>query len=381
MELEILKAEEEEEKLSTQFKTEPPVEIFFEPENSSRYKDEEMSQVKANRPEKYSNEFKFEAAQRVQNPLSVCGNNLSRNSELKVHMDGVQEKENSNVPRTRKINVKSFKEEVTDDHSYARTYNPYKELSSATPETDLGLDRNNVETENIGGFLPANREVLDQNALVDNKEEVKEEIDETNFVEEVQLLEAEELNDVLNQENVEMKKEYKNIEIYKETDQYVPENNDIEVGQTYASKEDVLNKVQLFSDSNFSPLVLHSSSANRKARLSYKCPYGLFKKSTSTGKRKMKQNRYVGCPVIVNFCQRVNGMFVVTKAELEHKGHDVGEEEYFAKRKKKLTEDEKGAVKAFLETKPSNQEVSLLLTDLTGRKYSTRQARDIVKRL
>eukprot|EP00092_Neocalanus_flemingeri_P033345 GFUD01036260.1.p1 GENE.GFUD01036260.1~~GFUD01036260.1.p1 ORF type:complete len:596 (-),score=216.93 GFUD01036260.1:162-1949(-) len=212
--------------------------------------------------------------------------------------------------------------------------------------------------------------------LVDNKEEILEENaieDEANYVEEVQLLEAEEF--------VELKKEDDDIEIYKEKGQYIPKINYIEVGQTYVSKEEVENQVQLFSDSNFSPLVLHSSSANRKARLSYKCPYGVFKKSTSTGKRKMKQNRYVGCPVIVNFCQRVIGMFVVTKAELEHKGHDVGEEEYFAKIKKKLTEDEKGAVKAFLETKPSNQEVSLLLTDLTGRKYSTRQARDIVKRL
>eukprot|EP00092_Neocalanus_flemingeri_P024330 GFUD01026386.1.p1 GENE.GFUD01026386.1~~GFUD01026386.1.p1 ORF type:complete len:513 (-),score=113.10 GFUD01026386.1:18-1556(-) len=153
------------------------------------------------------------------------------------------------------------------------------------------------------------------------------------------------------------------------------------VGETFASKEEAQNQVQQFSDSNFSPLVIQSSGRgrNRTQRMSYKCPYGIMRKSESTGKRQIT-HKYVGCPVILNINQQANGAFVVRKAELEHKEHDVGEEAY-AGYNKKLSKDQEEAVNAFLVTEPSNREVSMFLNDLTSKRYSTRDAAFIVRKL
>jgi len=149
--------------------------------------------------------------------------------------------------------------------------------------------------------------------------------------------------------------------------------SNFEVGAIFSSKEEVKSQVRTFCDSNFSPLVIQSCSVrgakNSTLRISYKCPYGMLRKSQSTGKRQ-KSHQYVGCPVVLNVNQHVDGTFVVAKAELEHKEHDVSEESY-SKYTKKLSKDEEEAVKAFLETKPSNKEVSKFLNDLTGKQYST----------
>ena len=158
--------------------------------------------------------------------------------------------------------------------------------------------------------------------------------------------------------------------------------NDIEVGETFAAKEEVKSRIQLFSDSNFSPLVIQSSGVRNNSflRISYKCPYGVMKKSQSKGIRQ-KAHQYVGCPVTLNINQQTNGAFVVSKAVLEHKEHDIGEE-WYAKFRKKLSKDQEEAVRAFLETKPSNREVSIFLNDLTGKQYSTLFVREhIVRKL
>ena len=114
-------------------------------------------------------------------------------------------------------------------------------------------------------------------------------------------------------------------------------------------------------------------------RLNYVCPYGILRKSQSSGKRQ-KPSKYVGCPVALNINQQADGTFVVRKAELQHKEHDVGQE-VFEKYKKRLSKDQEEAVKSFLEQNPTNQEVSYFLFDLTGKQHSTRSAATIVKKL
>merc|ERR1712129_54506 len=101
--------------------------------------------------------------------------------------------------------------------------------------------------------------------------------------------------------------------------------NNILVGAAFASKEKAKQHVQLFSELNFSPLVLHRSYVRKNSchRMNYMCPYGIPRKSRSTGLRQSVQ-KYVGCPVVININQQADRAFVVRKAELVHKGHDVG---------------------------------------------------------
>ena len=179
-------------------------------------------------------------------------------------------------------------------------------------------------------------------------------------------------------EGISESKTFEHIEPFRKTDTMAKE---MAVGTIFASKEEVKNHVQLFSDSNFSPLVLHRSYTRKNSthRLNYMCPYGIARKSRSTGKRQSSQ-KFVGCPVVLNINQQANRTFIVRKADLAHKDHDVGEE-VFARYKRKLSKDQEDAVKAFLTTDPSNKEVSVLLADLTGKIYSAKEAAGIVKKI
>ena len=114
----------------------------------------------------------------------------------------------------------------------------------------------------------------------------------------------------------------------------------------------------------------------------FKCPHGVKRTSKATGKRKCESTAYVGCPVGVNVNQQEDGTFLVTKAVLEHENHETGRgiyERYMVN--KRLSKDQENAVKAFIDTDPSTVEVVLLLKDLTGRDYSTKNAFNIIKKL
>ena len=106
--------------------------------------------------------------------------------------------------------------------------------------------------------------------------------------------------------------------------------------------------------------------------------------SKSTGKRKSETvAAYVGCPVRVIVNQQGDGgTFVVTRADVEHKNHEIGRdifEKYTLNRR--LSKDHEDAVRAFLETDPSTVEVAGLLKDITGKNYSTKSASNIMKKL
>ena len=119
-----------------------------------------------------------------------------------------------------------------------------------------------------------------------------------------------------------------------------------------------------------------------KSRMSYQCPHSIFKKSQSTGKRKVAPNKFSGCPVIVNVNEQDDNTFKVTKVVLEHKNHEVGKEIYDQySTNKRLSEDQENAVLAFLETDPTAKEVAKLLNHITGKSYSTQNARNIISRI
>ena len=116
--------------------------------------------------------------------------------------------------------------------------------------------------------------------------------------------------------------------------------------------------------------------------MAFKCPHGIQYRSASTGKRQVKANMFVGCPVIVNVNQQADRSFLVTKTVLQHENHEVSREMFdkYA-HNRRLSKDHEDAVRAFLDTDPSPAEVSLLLKDITGIDYSRRDAQNIVTRL
>jgi len=164
--------------------------------------------------------------------------------------------------------------------------------------------------------------------------------------------------------------------------QVIPNKELLEVGSIFNSKEEVMDQVDSYSESNFSPLrIEHNSVRNNLRWMSYRCPYGCLRKSSATGARQVQGSKYVGCPVRLSFCQYVfEGPLSVKTSQLEHQGHEIGEEHY-SKYRKRLSKDQEDAVGAFLQSNPSNPKVAEFLHDLTGKQFSTKQARFVVNKV
>jgi len=130
------------------------------------------------------------------------------------------------------------------------------------------------------------------------------------------------------------------------------------VGNTFDNMDEVKTAVIKYSETNFSPLVSVSNTVTKgrtlsgfRRRVTYGCPYGQTRKSSSKGIRQ-RTSKYVGCPVYLRINQLDDNRFVVVKSELEHKEHEISEEA-FKKTRKKITLDQEDAVKALLVSEPS----------------------------
>ena len=153
----------------------------------------------------------------------------------------------------------------------------------------------------------------------------------------------------------------------------------------FPSKEDTCAYIESYCNTNLSPMIRASSNKTTKSllRMAFKCPQGMKRSSSSTGKRRVRASSFVGCPVRVNINQQGDdGTFVVTRADTEHENHEIGEEifqKYVLNRR--LSKDHEDAVRALLETDPSSKEVAYFLNDITGKKYSTKNANNIIKKI
>ena len=151
----------------------------------------------------------------------------------------------------------------------------------------------------------------------------------------------------------------------------------IGLGTTFASREEMEESIQEYSDTHFSPFTMYSSKTRKYGNSSlvsrsYRCPFGVYRQSKSEGKRQ-QNSRYVGCPAALNITQDYENIFTVTRADLDHKEHDVGAEAY-ARIKKKLTKDQEDAVLSFLEMQPNNLDLSQFLGNLTGKVYTLKES-------
>jgi hypothetical protein len=159
----------------------------------------------------------------------------------------------------------------------------------------------------------------------------------------------------------------------------------VRLGSAFPSLAEVHEAVDRLSDTSLARFVRTSSWARKgikipKRKISYKCCYGVLRKSTSLGIRQSSM-KYVGCPAALRINQQNDGSFLVVRADLEHKEHGDSQEAYNAKIRKRLSKDQEAAVITLLETDPTNHDIAQLLCELTGYDYSTQEARNIKAKL
>jgi len=95
-------------------------------------------------------------------------------------------------------------------------------------------------------------------------------------------------------------------------------------GLVFPNREEMAAYVRQWSLVNLSPVAM----STKKSFVYFRCPHKLKKKTRGTGKRRPNRNllEYADCPFLVRMTgNNSDGSFTVTKAETEHRGHEVSE--------------------------------------------------------
>ena len=107
-------------------------------------------------------------------------------------------------------------------------------------------------------------------------------------------------------------------------------------------------------------------------------------KKASLRIRQTKKNtiEYVDCPFLIDTKLNADGSYIVSRAETEHRGHEVSEEQFQKyRRSRRLTSDQKDVVLALMNQGDTLPEIAKMLSDFTGRNYQREEVRYLVKKL
>ena len=155
-------------------------------------------------------------------------------------------------------------------------------------------------------------------------------------------------------------------------------------GLVFPNHDAMMAAINEWSQANFSPLVTTSSFGGKPGTLhTFGCPHRKKKKSKSAGIRQCTHAiQYADCPVLIKAKANKDGSYTVTRAELEHRGHEVSEEQYFKYRKtRKLTSEQENAVLALLIQGGKLPEIAKMLSDFTGRNLGRKDVYNVVRKL
>jgi len=155
-------------------------------------------------------------------------------------------------------------------------------------------------------------------------------------------------------------------------------------GLIFPNHDAMMAAINEWSQANFSPLITTSSFGGKAGTLhTFGCPHKKKKKSKSAGiRQRLDGIQYADCPAIIKAKANEDGSYRVIRADLEHRGHEVSEEQYCKYRKtRKLTSEQENAVLALLIQGGKLPEIAKMLSDFTGRNLRRQDVYNVVRKL
>ena len=155
-------------------------------------------------------------------------------------------------------------------------------------------------------------------------------------------------------------------------------------GLVFPNHNAMMAAINEWSQANFSPFVTTSSFGGRVGVAhTFGCPHRQKRKSRSAGiRQRLDVIQYADCPALIKARANKDGSYTVTRADLEHRGHEVSEEQYYKYRKtRKLTSEQENAVLALLIQGGKLPEIAKMLSDFTGRNLGRRDVYNVVRKL
>ena len=155
-------------------------------------------------------------------------------------------------------------------------------------------------------------------------------------------------------------------------------------GLIFPNHDAMMAAINEWSQANFSPLVTTSSFGGKTGTLhTFGCPHKKKRKSKSAGiRQRLDVIQYADCPALIKAKANEDGSYRVIRADLEHRGHEVSEEQYYKYRKtRKLTSEQENAVLALLIQGGKLPEIAKMLSDFTGRNLGRKDVYNVVRKL
>lgn len=155
-------------------------------------------------------------------------------------------------------------------------------------------------------------------------------------------------------------------------------------GLIFPNHDAMMVAINEWSQANFSPLVTTSSFGGKTGTLhTFGCPHKKKRKSKSAGiRQRLDVIQYADCPALIKAKANEDGSYRVIRADLEHRGHEVSEEQYYKYRKtRKLTSEQENAVLALLIQGGKLPEIAKMLSDFTGRNLGRKDVYNVVRKL
>ena len=100
-------------------------------------------------------------------------------------------------------------------------------------------------------------------------------------------------------------------------------------GLTFPDYDSMMTAVDNWGQANFSPIITRSSGGRKHT---FCCPHRQKKEKRPSFKgvrqRKKITIEYVDCPFLIDTKLNADGSYIVSRAETEHRGHEVSEEQF-----------------------------------------------------
>ena len=132
-----------------------------------------------------------------------------------------------------------------------------------------------------------------------------------------------------------------------------PYSGSIAPGVFFPGHDSMMTSLDEWSVANFSPLtMLNSGGVKNHFNYIFICPHARPRRRVQGGagiRRRTTTYEYVDCPFRIGLKVKPDGRYIVTRAETEHSGHEVSEEQFEKYRKtRRLTCEQEDAVLALL---------------------------------
>ena len=164
---------------------------------------------------------------------------------------------------------------------------------------------------------------------------------------------------------------------------------DMRIGLIYPSEEVAVDAILKWGEKALCPLskarrtkTLAESGGKTRGRRCLDCPHSRSRKKGENEIRQKQRYKFTKCPVSIVINENDDGSWEISKATLEHFGHQVSQKDYYVhEHTKRLRDEDKEYLKELKNVKANAKNIAACLSHKTGKNYNSQDIRNLIKKM